>query len=181
MTNSYTLSSDLTSKAYAQEYASKPQIDGVQHFPLKSSVTDEGDFSELLRLDEAGHLEVMPTFQLRQINRTTLFPKTIKAWHFHYNQDELWYVPPAHQLTIGLWDVREESPTKGLSQKITLGGGASKLLFIPRGVAHGLTNYSAQNVELFYFVSNQFNPTSPDEQRLPWDANSAEFWSPERD
>jgi len=181
MPNSYTLSSSLTAQAYTQEYSAKPQIEGLQFLTLKTSVTDEGDFGEVLRLNETGQLEIMPSFQLRQINRTTLFPKTIKAWHFHYHQDEIWYVPPAQQLTIGLWDVREGSRSTGLSQKITLGGGSSRLLFIPRGVAHGLTNYSAQNVELFYFVSNQFNPSAPDEHRLPWDANGAAFWAPERD
>lgn len=181
MPNSYTIAASVASKAYVQEYSPKQQIEGIQILNIKTSVADEGDFGEIIRLNETGQLEIMPSFQLRQINRTTLFPKTIKAWHFHFNQDEIWYVPPGDQLTIGIWDVREGSVSMGVSQKVTLGGGNSRLLFIPRGVAHGLTNYSAKNVELYYFVSNHFNPNSPDEHRLPWDANGAAFWAPERD
>ena len=172
---------DISEKIYTQNYSSQPEIEGVQSFDVKNFLNEEGDFSELLRLNESGHLEIMPDFQLRQVNRTTLFPSSIKAWHFHHGQDEMWYVPPFFQITLGLWDIREQSATKNVKKKIQLGGGTSKLVFIPRGVAHGAANFSNQNAQLFYFVSAQFNSQDPDEMRLPWDTAGADFWQPERD
>lgn len=180
-TQSFSLLPDVSDKTYAQDYSSQPQIEGVKVIELKNFLNEEGDFSEILRLDDSGHLEVMPEFQLRQINRTTIFPQAVKAWHFHYNQDEMWYVPQCYQLTVGLWDIREDSISKNLKKKIQLGGGSSKIVFIPRGVAHGMKNFSTQSAQLFYFVSQQFDSQNPDEMRLPWNASGEEFWQAERD
>jgi dTDP-4-dehydrorhamnose 3,5-epimerase len=102
---------------YRQTYSPQPTIEGVQEKVLKHMAADEGDFAELFRLTERGTLELFPEFQLRQINRTRNFPNSIKAWHLHERQDEIWYVPPYHQLTMGLWDVRPNSPTYGLKYK----------------------------------------------------------------
>ena len=35
--------------------------------------------------------------------------------------------------------------------------------------------------ELFYFVSNKFDPSLPDEKRIKWDALGTDFWAPKRD
>jgi len=65
--------------------------------------------------------------------------------------------------------------------KITLGSGQSSLLFVPAGVAHGMVNITGAPVDLFYFVSEKFDPQNPDERRLPWDSLGADFWTPKRD
>ncbi|MBI5613994.1 dTDP-4-dehydrorhamnose 3,5-epimerase family protein [Candidatus Gottesmanbacteria bacterium] len=166
---------------YTQEYGKKATVDGVKLIPMKTFIVDEGDFSELFRLSETGTLEALPDFHLRQINRTRVFSGSIKAWHIHNNQEECWYVPPTDQLMVGLWDLREGSKTYDNKMKINLGGGVSQALYIPVGVAHGLHNLLNRPVELFYFVSNQFSPISPDENRIAWDAADKDFWNPERD
>lgn len=166
---------------YTQAYDKKTQIDGVKLIPMKTFVVDEGDFSELFRLTDKGTLDALPDFHLRQINRTRVFSGSIKAWHIHNNQEECWYVPPTDQLMVGLWDLREGSLTHGKTMKLNLGGGISQALYIPKGVAHGLHNLLDHPVELFYFVSNTFDPKSPDENRVAWDAAGKDFWNPERD
>lgn len=168
-------------KAYVQSYQPKQLIDGVKIFELKRFLSDEGDFSEVARFTPEGGFEIMPEFKVAQINRTTIFPGTVKAWHFHFYQDEFWYAPPAFQVFVGLWDIRAESPTANHTMRLQLGGGTSKMLYIPRGVAHGMANFSSQNCELLYFMNNTFNGENPDEHRVPWDGLSPDFWRPERD
>ena len=177
--NSFTPAS--ASGLYTQSYAGTPKIDGVKVVDVRNFVADEGDFCEVVRLNEMGELEAFPGFKLRQINRSHLFPGTIKAWHVHFRQDEVWYVPPAYQVFVGLWDCRANSPTADVTMRFNLGGGGNKLLFIPKGVAHGYANFGKKDAEHFYLVSQQFNLQDPDERRIAWDARGANFWTPERD
>ncbi len=167
---------------YVQQYGGgKPKIEGVHIIPLKTWMTEDGDFAELVRLNDQGELEQAPGLKVRQINRSTLLPNTVKAWHFHFNQDEAWYVPPTGQLMLGLWDVRSDSATKDVTMRVVLGGASPSLVVVPRGVAHGACNLTNKPVELYYYVSQQFSPESPDENRIPWNAIGEDFWKPERD
>lgn len=171
----------IKSHLYTQDYAPKPHIDGVKIIPIKNSVGDEGDFSEIIRLTNTGELESVPGFKLAQVNRTELFSGSIKAWHVHMKQNEIWYLPPQFHLLVGLWDVRKDSATFNKTMRINLGGGDSSLLYIPNGVAHGSAVFSHENVNLYYFVNQKFNIADPDEGRIRWDYLGKEFWSPERD
>lgn len=170
----------FTQKIYRQEYGSKPKIDGVMLLPLKNHVGEDGSLSEVLRAAN-GTVEGIENFSIAQINYSKIFPKTVKGWHLHYKQNDLWYVLPSSHLIVGLWDVRKVSSTAGISLKMSLGGGNSQLLFIPKGVAHGAANVSGRKAEMFYFVDQQFNPADPDERRIPWDSLGENFWKPHRD
>jgi dTDP-4-dehydrorhamnose 3,5-epimerase len=165
---------------YAQDYSPKTKIEGVEFVPVRNHPGDEGDFSEVLRLNDDGFLEAKPDFKLAQINRTKLFPHSIKAWHVHFRQDEMWYVSPWDHLFVGLWDLRQDSPTANQKMRIVLGCGQSQILFIPKGVAHGSANFAEKPLELFYFVNQRFDLSEPDEKRIPWDTIK-DFWTPERD
>lgn len=171
----------IKGQVYAQDYSEKSVIDGVKIIPLKHYPGEEGDFGEIIRLDPNGELEQIPGFKLVQMNRTHLFPRSIKAWHLHLKQDEIWYLPPNRDLFAGLWDVRKNSSTNGSLMRFVLGGGKSELLFIPRGVAHGLANFTNVDANLFYLANEQFDIKDPDEKRIPWDAAGADFWKPKRD
>ncbi len=175
------IDSRVRDRVYVQDYSPKPAIEDVRVIKLKNFVGENGDFSELIRVNDAGEVPDIPGFRVRQINRSKQYSKAVKAWHIHYKQDEVWYVPPDEHLMLGLWDIREGSPTKGVTQKIPLGGGNSIAVFIPRGVAHGAANFSGKKANVYYFVSNQFDPENPDEHRLPWDAAGAEFWEPPKE
>lgn len=171
------IDSALRDKVFIQDYSQKPIIEGVQVKEIRNMVGEDGDFSELIRLTENGEVEGFPGFKVRQINRSKMLPGAIKAWHLHFKQDEIQTVNPENHLVIGLWDVREDSPTKGVTMKLTLGGGKAHLIYIPKGVAHGYMNVSKRPATILYFVSEQFNSEDADERRLPW--NSVEgFWEP---
>ena len=171
----------IKGRVYSQDYSKQNIIDDIKIIPLESYLSEEGDFGEVIRVKANGELEQVPGFHLAQVNRTHLFPGSIKAWHLHLKQDEIWYLPPNRNLFAGLWDVRRDSPTNGTSMRMVLGGGKSELLFIPRGVAHGLANFTLLDANLFYLVNEQFDPKNPDEMRIPWDAHGADFWKPMRD
>ena len=79
-------------------------------------------------------------------------------------------------MILGMWDLRNDSDTKDVKMKIVLGNGSSKLVFVPRGVAHGVVNVSKKSGSILYFVNEQFNFSEPDEKRLKWDAAGADFW-----
>lgn len=168
-------------KVYTQNYSSKEAIDGVKIIQLKTIVGEEGDFTELMRLDKNGGFEQLSGFHVGQINRSTQFSGSVKAWHMHLEQDELWYVPEESHLVAGLWDVRKGSKTFGKTARIILGASTHRLLYIPRGVAHGSANFSTNPGTIIYFMNGHFNREKPDEHRIPWDSLGADFWKPERD
>jgi dTDP-4-dehydrorhamnose 3,5-epimerase len=160
-----------------QEYKDKPQINDVQIKSAKHFVVGDGTFSELVRLNDKGKIALddlqMP---VKQVNYSMMVPGTVKAWHVHQSQDEIWYpTPQSGPLIIGLMDIREESETKGNIMRIIAGGGQAKLIYIPRGVAHGVANPTNKQAGLVYLVSNHFS--GEDEYRLPFDTQVGEnFW-----
>lgn len=156
-------------------------IDGVKVVENTVFSAGDGTFEEMVRVDDSQMFEKFPDFSLKQVNRSVLLPQAIKAWHLHFNQEDIWYVPPQHFLMLGLWDIRKDSPTSGKNQKIVLGGGRARMVYIPRGVAHGAANFSHQPTTIIYFVNQHFNAEMPDEQRLPWDALGENFWEPEKE
>lgn len=172
--------SSVQSQVSTQGYSGRQRIDGLQIVEIRRMAGEDGTFEELLRLNEEGNLMAIPEFKVRQVNRSKLLAGAIKAWHLHYNQEDVWYVAPDDHMMLGLWDVRENSPTKDMKMRVPLGAGTSKLVYIPRGVAHGVVNISNKEGNIIYFVNQQFNVEDPDERRLPWDAAGADFWVPER-
>ncbi len=168
-------------KVYTQNYSLKNVIDDVKIVNVHSFVGEDGDFSEIMRLDHNGSLQLFPHFKLAQINRSRLLSKSIKAWHLHFKQNEIWYVPPEGRLLVGLLDLRNKSKTKGQTMRITLGGVNSQLLFIPKGVAHGSANLLDNVTAVIYFVDHIFNRQNPDEKRINWDVLGSDFWLPLRD
>jgi len=174
------ISSDLQKGISVQDYSKKTVIEGVKIVEIKRVAGEDGTFEDLLRLDTSGHLELFPEIQVRQINRSKLLPGSIKAWHLHFKQEDVWYVAPDDHMILGLWDTREKSATKGKTMKVAMGNGTSKIVVVPRGVAHGVVNVASTPGSVFYFVNNQFNLANADEQRLKWDALGASFWDVEK-
>lgn len=175
------IASNLQKDVFVQDYSKKKMIDGVKIVEVKRMAGEDGTFEDLLRLNETGHLELFPDIQVRQINRSKLLPGSIKAWHLHFKQEDVWYIAPEDHMILGLWDCRETSSTKGKSMKVVMGNGTSKLVVVPRGVAHGVINVATTAGSVFYFVNNQFDIDNADERRLKWDALGASFWKIEKE
>ena len=166
----------LRQEVYVQDYSKRKVIDGVKIVAVKKFFGEDGTFEELTRINEHGALEGFPDFKVRQINRSKILSGSIKAWHIHFNQEDIWYVPAEDHMILGIWDLRNDSDTKDVKMRVIMGGGSAKLVLIPRGVAHGVVNVARRQGTILYFVNEQFNPSDPDEKRLKWDAAGADFW-----
>ncbi len=159
-----------------QEYGKKKGIDGVQIATLNIMSASDGYFLELGRLNEEGILKDFPDFKVRQISFSVVEAGGIKGWHIHYNQEDLWFIPPESLVLIGLHDLRKDSQTIGVEMKFPLGNHKAQLLLIPRGVAHGVANISTRPATMVYLLNQQFDLNDPDERRLPVDVFGKDFW-----
>jgi dTDP-4-dehydrorhamnose 3,5-epimerase len=161
-----------------QTYPGAATIDGVVLRPLTRHADDGGSLTELVRLSAGGGVESLDAFVVRQVNFSELAPGTIKAFHLHVRQTDVWYVPPSDRMLMVLIDVRQGSRTEGARMRFVLGDGASRLLCIPPGVAHGVRNLGPAMGRIVYFTDLQFSaePSSCDEGRLPWDFAGADVW-----
>ena len=165
---------------YPADYTEEEFLDGVKLINMKNIPAEEGDFSEILRIKQ-GELESFKGFKLAQINRTTLVPSSIKAWHLHYKQDEIWYVSPQDHLLAGLWDVRRKSRTSGKTIVCEVTSEIWKILLHKSLRYVKVFKVSNKPVELYVFVNKQFKILHHDEKRIPWDSLGKEFWRPKRD
>ena len=121
-----------------------------------------GHLMEVLRADEG----LMSKFG--QSIFTVAHPGTIKAFHWHKKQDDLWFVASG-KAEIVLHDLREDSETKGETQTIITDESNPRLVLIPVGVAHGYKVLGDRPVSLFYHTTEPYNAENPDEERLPYD------------
>jgi dTDP-4-dehydrorhamnose 3,5-epimerase len=170
------IGNEFQSKITTQSYGQKPTIEGVEIKQLSFNGDDGGNFSEIFRLTDGNIEGLAQPFAARQVSMSILVPQSIKAFHLHYQQEDIWYVSPTDRILVNLIDIREGSPTYKNHMRLILGGGKNLLLRIPNGVAHGGANLYERNMTLFYATSSQFNANEPDEHRLPWDAFGAEIW-----
>lgn len=171
------LNEDANKRFSVQEYGPAPAIEGVEIVSLRRFHDDGGSMTELGRLNSGVHRD-LPGFEVRQVNYSEVEPGAIKAFHLHRRQTDVWFVPPSGKLLVVLGDVRTGSPTEGTVRRLVLGDGASTLVRIPPGVAHGCRNLLAVRSQIVYFVDVQFDPDPSrcDEGRLPWDHFGADIW-----
>ena len=161
-------------RSSAKSYPKAAPIEGVRTLKLARITDDRGFFLEIFRAksNHAGGRELADFFSgvdVAQMNFSIVDASDhIKGLHYHLKQDDIWFVPPPSKAKFVFFDVRKSSPTFGKTQVVVAGGGQDLLVRIPAGVAHGyrpLTNPCA----LMYFVTETFDPASPDELRIPWD------------
>lgn len=163
-------------KIRQEKYTKQKKIEGVKIISLSQIQTEDGYFLEVLKLSNDSSLKAFPDFRPKQISYSLIDPGSVKAWHIHFQQDDIWFVPPEKRLLVGLYDLRGDSGTKGEVMRLILGGNPCSLLYIPKGVAHGCSNTSNSPIGLLYLTNSHFKRNDPDEYRLPWDFLGDDFW-----
>jgi len=138
------------------------QVHGVKIKKVLTHADDRGYLREVLREDDA--------FLTRweQTTVTKAFPGVIKAFHWHAQQDDVWYFVSGNARVV-IYDRRPDSPTFGQTQ-VTLAGDHNPVtVLIPRGTAHGYQVLGNEPAVLMYHASEMYNPSDPDEFRIPYD------------
>ena len=131
-------------------------------------VKKPGVLMEVLRNDE----DLLKKFG--QTTFTITHQGTIKAFHVHDKQDDLWFMATGKALVV-LYDTRKDSSTYQQTQTIEAGEGDYKLILIPAGIAHGFKVLSEQPVLMFYHTTELYNSENPDEERIPYNDPSINF------
>ena len=136
-------------------------IAGVLVNPLVRHCDERGYLLEVLRDDD----ELLERFG--QTTFTVTYPGVIKAFHWHRKQYDLWFMAIGEAQVV-LHDLREDSPTYKLTQVVYAGEHAPVLIVIPPGVAHGYQVLGDKPVGLFYHTTKSYDPSDPDEERIPY-------------
>lgn len=147
---------------------SRERIADVEIKPLKKNVDERGYLMELLRADD-------PLFeQFGQAYVAMNYPGVIRAWHYHKKQLDFWVVVKGH-IKVGLYDGREDSPTKGIVNEVYLSEDNPVLLKIPIGVLHGYKTCGVEPSLLINFPTKPYDPKDPDEYRTPYDSDEIPY------
>ncbi|MDI3548506.1 MAG: dTDP-4-dehydrorhamnose 3,5-epimerase [Halanaerobiales bacterium] len=136
-------------------------IKGVKIKGLTKHLDDRGFFMEILRDDD--HLLA----RFGQASMSLTYPGVIKAFHYHKEQDDLWFFSSGNAQVV-LYDLRPESTTKGERNIFYMGEDNPILLLIPKGVAHGYRVLGNKPATIIYFTTRSYNREEPDEYRIPW-------------
>lgn len=137
-----------------------PRIDGVVVKQLKVHSDERGWLFEILRSDE----EIFRKFG--QVYLTSAYPGVVKAWHLHRRQTDF-FCCVAGMMELVLCDKREGSPTEGVLEEFFAGDRNPILVVIPPGVLHGFKCISLEPALVINVPTEPFDPSDPDEERLP--------------
>jgi dTDP-4-dehydrorhamnose 3,5-epimerase len=131
---------------------------GVERISLTPHRDERGVFTEVFR--GSWELDVNPA----QWNMVSSVGNVLRGVHAHWRHAD--YLLLAHgRATIGLHDLRADSPTTGLGMTVELTGEQPEALVIPTGVAHGF--YFHEPSIHVYAVSHEWDPA--DELGCRWD------------
>ena len=125
---------------------------------------DRGYFLEVMRAGKG--LAELYALETTQVSTAVSYPGTIKAFHFHRHQTDLW-VPAMGMFQVALVDLRPGSRTFG--GKNTRYVGALRpwqTPTIPPGVGHGYKVIGTQPGMLVYATDRFYDPS--DEGRIPY-------------
>lgn len=105
-------------------------IDGVVIYPLKKIPDERGTVMHMLKRTDP-HFE-----EFGEIYFSTIYPGAIKGWHVH-SKMIINYAVPVGRIKLVLFDVRDNSLTKGKLQEIFIGEDNYCLVKVPTGVVNG--------------------------------------------
>jgi dTDP-4-dehydrorhamnose 3,5-epimerase len=145
-------------------------IDGVRVEPYDLWPDDRGYFLEVIRMKQGLAASFAP--ETTQVSAALSYPGTIKAFHFHLYQTDLW-VPMNGVFQVALVDLRPDSPTYGLKNTLYTGSLKPWQLLIPPGVGHGYKVVGEGSGILVYVTNQIYNPA--DEGRIAYNDPSIRY------
>jgi dTDP-4-dehydrorhamnose 3,5-epimerase len=147
-------------------------IDGVAILAYDLWPDDRGYFLEVIRLRQG--LAADFPLESTQVSAALSYPGTIKAFHFHRYQTDLW-VPAQGMFQVALADLRPGSPSYGVKNTLYAGSLKPWQIRIPPGVGHGYKVIGESPAMLIYVTDRFYNPK--DEGRIAYnDPRIAYHW-----
>lgn len=133
-------------------------IDGVKVVPLRQIVDERGKVMHMLKATDEHFID------FGEIYFTCAWPGVVKAWHIHQTMTVNNAVL-AGRAKLVMYDLRDDSPTKGTLQEVFFGADNYVLVQIPPGIANG---YKAYGDEMVIMANAATEPHRPDELlRMP--------------
>ncbi len=157
-------SNEIGIGALIQSPDSADLIDGVTVQPFPLWPDDRGYFLEVARIGQGLPGEFPP--ESTQVSAALSYPRTIKAFHYHLHQTDLW-VPAKGMFQVALVDLRADSPTFGTRNTFYVGSLRPWQILIPPGVGHGYKVIGDDPAMLIYVTNRVYNPA--DEGRIEYD------------
>jgi len=145
-------------------------IDGVRVQPVSLYPDDRGYFMEVQRLG-LGLAAAFPQ-ETTQVSVALSYPETIKAFHYHLRQTDLWQ-PVMGMFQVALVDLRVGSPTFGCRNTIYAGALRPCQILIPPGVGHGYKIVGGGQAMLVYLTDRFYDPQ--DEGRVAYNDGSINY------
>lgn len=145
-------------------------IEGVAARPFDLWPDDRGYFLEIARMGQ-GLAAGFPA-ESTQVSAALSYPGTIKAFHYHLDQTDLW-VAASGMFQVTLVDLRPESRTFGRKNTIYAGALKPWQFLIPPGVGHGYKVIGEQPGILVYVTNRLYNPK--DEGRIAYNDPSIAY------
>jgi dTDP-4-dehydrorhamnose 3,5-epimerase len=106
-----------------------------------------------------------------QLNYSVQNPGLVKAWHRHHKQTDFWMCIRGH-LKVG---VHRESD--GACWSIVIGEHKPGVVIIPPPLWHGAATVGPEPAGLLYYLTHQYDPKNPDEDRRAFDSIEGFPWA----
>lgn len=116
------------------ETGGKAVIDGVKIVPLRQIIDERGKVMHMLKATDPHFIA------FGEIYFSTAWPGTIKGWHIHRSMTVNNAVVSGRAKLV-MYDMRDDSPTKGEIQEVFIGEDNYALVQIPPGIANGYKAY----------------------------------------
>ena len=142
-------------------------IEDVKIIPLKKIPDERGTIYHMLRSDSE-HFT-----QFGEIYFSKIYPGVIKGWHIHKKMT-LNYAVVSGMIKLVLYDMRENSKTKGELMELFLGEDNYSLVIIPPGVANGFKGIGTKEAIVANCATHPHEPNEiirmePFTKEIPYD------------
>jgi dTDP-4-dehydrorhamnose 3,5-epimerase len=133
---------------------------------LQVNADERGHLTEVFRSDWEEY-DPEPAMAYYSVS----YPGVVRAWHRHRRGQVDYFTCPKGKIKIGIYDDREESPTRGEVDTYVIGEHSQKVVRVPGDCWHGFKAIGDEQALLLNFPTNLYDYDDPDEQRRPYDTD----------
>ena len=141
-------------------------IGGVECRDLQVNADERGHLVEIFR-DDWELYDPAPEMSYYSLS----YPGIIRAWHKHVEGQIDHFVCPQGRIKVGIYDDRDDSPTKGELNTFVIGEHNQQAIRIPGDCWHGFKVVGDEQAMLINFPTKLYDYENPDEKRIPYDTD----------